>query len=386
MTALLLVLVGAAGGWWWGNRDTATAASATVRTQLVSAALGTVKQTVAASGTIEPAVSSTQSFSSSGTVTAVDVAVGDTVAKGQTLATIDDTALADAVTLAQAGVSAAQSQVSSGTSTSAVASANAQLTSAQQQLATAQTALAGATLTSPIAGTVASVGLAVGDQVGSSGSTGGSGGSAGTGGSAASGAGAASSSSSASSGSSIVVVNTASWVVNATVTSSDLAELKKGLQATITPTGSTTPVFGTVASVGIVASSSSSGTAAFPVVINVTGHPTGIYAGTSATVAITVKQLSKVLTVPTLAVSTSNGQTVVKVSKNGTVSTVPVTIGGVYGSTTEITKGLSEGDEVVVEVRSFGTGATGGAPRTPIGGGGFGGGGFGGGGFGGGAP
>lgn len=89
-----------------------------------------------------------------------------------------------------------------------------------------------------------------------------------------------------------------------------------------------------------------------------TGHPTGLYAGTTATVAITVKQLTNVLTVPTLAIRTANGQTTVQVSTNGTVSTVPVAVGGVYGTTTEITKGLAEGDQVVVTTRSF-TGSTG---------------------------
>lgn len=158
---------GAVGGWWWASRDTASAAAATTRTQLVAASLGTVKQTVSASGTIEPALDTTAAFSSSGTVTAVLVAVGDSVAKGQRLATIDDATLQDAVTLAAASVTAAQDQVDTASGTSAVASANAQLASARSSLADARTALAGATLLSPIAGTVADVGIAVGDAVGS---------------------------------------------------------------------------------------------------------------------------------------------------------------------------------------------------------------------------
>ena len=394
IVAIALILVGGAGGWWWANRGTSSAAAATVRTQLVAASLGTIKQTVAASGTIEPATQSTVSFSSAGTVTAVDVAVGDTVQKGQTLATIGDTSLANAVTLAQAGVTAAQDQVNSATTSSAIASAKAQLASAQSTLADAQTALAGARLTSPISGTVAGVGLAVGDTVGSSGG-GGLGGGTGASGAGASGTSGASGSSSSSS---IVVVDTSAWVVNATVSSSSLASLKKGLQATITPSGGSTPVFGTVSSVGVVATSSSSGAAQFPVVIDVTGSPTGLHAGTTADVAITVKQLTSVLTVPTLAVHTStNGQTTVQVQKNGQTSSVDVTIGEVSGSLTQITKGLSEGDEVVVQTRTLGavpTGGpgTGGRSFTGFGGaGGFGGGGFPGGGFqgrtqGGGAP
>ena len=134
-------------------------------------------------------------------------------------------------------------------------------------------------------------------------------------------------------------MDTSTWVVDASVSSSDLGRLKKGLQATITPTGATENIFGTVRSVGVVASSSSSGTATFPVVIDVTGTPEGLHAGTTATVAITVKQLTDVLTVPTQAVRTTNGATTVQLSTDGTVTTTPVTVGGVYGTSTVITKG-----------------------------------------------
>jgi hypothetical protein len=89
--------------------------------------------------------------------------------------------------------------------------------------------------------------------------------------------------------------------------------------------------------------------------------------------------------VPTLALHTVNGKTVVsKQVGSQTVDTV-VTTGTAYGAQTEITSGLSDGDKVVVALPTGGrtgrTGGTGGA------GGGFGGagGGFGGagGGFGG---
>ena len=136
------------------------------------------------------------------------------------------------------------------------------------------------------------------------------------------------------------------------MSSGDLGELRKGLQATITPSGAAQNVFGTVRSVGVVASSSSSGTASFPVVIDVTGTPEGLHAGTTATVAITVKQLTDVLTVPTQAVRTTDGATTVQLSKDGTVTTTPVTVGGVYGTSTVITDGLAEGDQVVVVTRS----------------------------------
>ena len=352
LTAIVLVAVGAVGGWWWSSRAAADpSASAASSTQLVAASLGTVKQTVSASGTIEPAHTSTATFTSTGTVTSVDVEVGDTVRKGQVLATIDDGDLADAVTLAEAGVTAAQDQVDSASTTEALASAKAQRASARSQLADAESALAGATLTAPMAGTVASVGYAVGDSSGAS-ASGASGGSGGSGGTGSTGSSTGSTTSTSPSTTGFQVVDTRTWVVDASVSSSDLGRLKKGLQATITASGASQNVFGTVRSVGVVASSSSSGTATFPVVIDVTGTPSGLHAGTTATVAITVKQLTNALTVPTQAVSTTNGATTVRKSTNGSVTTTPVTVGGVYGTTTVITKGLSEGDQVVVTVRS----------------------------------
>ena len=361
LLAVLLVTAGAVGGWWWTSRAAAsTAAATTSSTQLATASLGTVKQTVAASGTLEPAKQTTASFTSSGTVTSVDVEVGDRVRKGQVLATIDDSTLQDAVDLADASVTAAQDQVDSASTTEALASAKAQRASARSQLADAEAALARATLRATMPGTVATVGLAVGDSTGS-GSGSGSGGSgaaagSGAGGSGGSGAAAGTGTATATSSTGIQLVDTSSWVVEAGVSSADLGQLTKGLQATITPTGASENVFGTVRSVGVVASSSSSGTATFPVVIDVTGAPKGLHAGTTATVAITVKQLTDVLTVPTQAVRTTDGATTVQLSKDGKVTTTPVTVGGVYGTSTVITKGLAEGDQVVVTVRSFSRG------------------------------
>jgi uncharacterized membrane protein YgcG len=111
-----------------------------------------------------------------------------------------------------------------------------------------------------------------------------------------------------------------------------------------------------------------------------------VYAGTTAAAVITVKQVPDVLTVPTAAIHEENGQTVVYQMKNGAQVSTPVTVGTVYGATTQITKGLNAGDEVVVTARigrtstgnaTGGTGTTRGGTGT---GGNFGGG-FQGGGF-----
>ncbi|MEP7369339.1 MAG: hypothetical protein ABI662_06775 [Dermatophilaceae bacterium] len=255
-----------------------------------------------------------------------------------------------------------------------IASSQAQLAAAHSRLTDAQTALAGATMTSPITGTVAQVNIAVGDKTGASSSASISSGSSSSSGS--------SPSSSASSTAQIVVISTTSWVVDASVGSEDLPKLTKGLQSEITPTGSTTKVFGTVKSIAIVASSSSGGSASFPVTIAVTGSPKGLYAGGAVDVAIIVKQVENVLTVPTNALHTENGKTVVHQISDGVQVSTPVTVGTTYGPATQILSGLKAADKVVGTTFRVGGTNPNGSNRLRQGGAGGGGtGGFDGGGF-----
>lgn len=347
LVGAVVVAAAAVGGWALARPDE----SAATTTITATATVGTIRQTVAATGTLAPAQRADLTFQVAGTVTTVPVAVGDKVAKGATVATIDDTDLQAAVDAAQASVSAAEDQVdaASGSTSAQVASAQAQLAAAQSSLARAKASLADATLSSPIAGTVAAVSIATGDAVGSS--SGGSGGS----GSSTSGAG--------SSTAQVVVIATNAWVVNASVGASDLASVKKGLQVDITPDGSAQRVFGTVSSVGIMASTGSSGAATFPVVIKVTGSPTGLYAGGTVSAAIVVKQVDNVLTVPSAALTSEGDATYVTLSKNGKETKSKVVIGTVYGASTQITSGLSEGDQVVIRQIRLPQGGTGNGNR-----------------------
>jgi RND family efflux transporter MFP subunit len=264
------------------------------------------------------------------------------------------------VTTATAAVTAAEQELAavSGDSDAQISAAKAQLALAETNLANADDDLAAASLTAPFAGTVAAVSMATGDVVGSS-SPGASGG---------------------STDASVTLITTDAWTVSASVGSSDLAQLKKGMQAQITPSGATQMVFGTVSSIGIVATSATSGSATFPVEIAVTGKPTGLYAGGSASVSLIVKQLSDVLTVPTIAVHTVDGKTVVYKRVNGDRVTTEVTLGEAFGQQTVVTKGLVVGDQVEITLTRPGATGTTRRSTTTTGGGGDvpGGGGFGG--------
>lgn len=368
---VVLALAGGTGAWAVTRSD---GTSATVRT--VAATSGTIRQTVTATGTIEPAREADLDVSAAGTVTSVRVTVGQRVAKGAVLATVSTGSLTADVATAKAALAAADEQLTSAQDDDAsdvqVASAKAQVASATSRLAAARLSLAGATLRAPFAGTIATVGLAVGDVVGSS--SGSTSGGASTSGQSATGT------ASTSTSSQIVLISTSTWKVDASVGSADLASVRKGLQAQITPTGSATAVFGTVSSVGIVAASSTTGSATFPVSIAVTGTPTGLYAGGAASVSIVVKQVADVLTVPTAAIATEGGSTVVHQMKDGHQVSTKVVLGTVYGASTQIRSGIAIGAEVVLTTVGPGAGTNGGTRTrgTGTGAGGFGAGGFGG--------
>jgi hypothetical protein len=155
----------------------------------------------------------------------------------------------------------------------------------------------------------------------------------------------------------ILVISTDSWIVNASVDSTGVGKLANGDQAQIVPGSGAGTVYGTIASVGLIATSSS-GVASYPVVINVTGSPDGMHAGDTATVSLIYHQLNNVLTVPTTAVHTVNGKTVVYEMVNGKRVSRSITTGLASGGMTEVQSGLSAGDEVVVDVVSRGTTTT----------------------------
>ncbi len=377
--ALVLVAVIGTGAWAMTRSSGTDAATVTYRSVTVST--GTIKETVSASGTVAAAVTQDASFSASGEVTAVDVVPGQKVVVGQRLATISSASLTSQVAQQKSTLAAAEAKLdtdtTAGASAAQLSSDSAEVAVAQSGLADAQTALAGATLTATTAGTVTVVNVTVGEQLsGTSGSGGASTGSTGGAGSTGStsstgGTGGSSSSSSTSTTSADVeVVSTGSYLVNATVDATDVANVKKGDQATITVTGLTTPVFGTVSSVGVVASTSS-GSATFPVVVAVTGSPSGLYAGSSATLVITYKQLSNVLVVPTLAITRNGTASTVTKQVNGTKTVTTITTGLSSGGSTQVLTGLADGDTVVVAVRAPTGAGTG--TRTGTGTGGFGG-------------
>ena len=245
-----IVLVIAFSVWWFGFRsDAGSSIPAAATTQTVATVTrGSMTQSVSSEGTVAAARTDDLSFSSSGTVTAVNVKAGDVVTAGEVLATIDSAQLQSGVSSAESTLADAEAKLaddqSSGASDAQIAADETSVTSANDSLTNAQQALAGASLVATFDGTVSVVNVTVGDKLasggtggtGTTGSASGSGRSSASIGSSTSGFGPAASSSSSSSSSSpqIQVVSKGGYSVSLSVSSNDIAGVVVGQPVTVT--------------------------------------------------------------------------------------------------------------------------------------------------------
>jgi macrolide-specific efflux system membrane fusion protein len=374
-TAVVVLALAGFGVWWFGFRGD-DAAAATPVTRTVQASTTTMEKTVSGTGTVSPAVEDDVSFAVSGTVTGVSVTQGQTVTAGQVLGTLDTLPLQAADLKAKSDLASAQATLSnaqaasdgSAASSAKIAAAQSQVQVAQAAVTAADANLAATTLTAPVSGLLTSVNVATGDAVTGAATTSGSSSSSASSSSSQGGFGGggggtgSSSSSSASSSAPFVIVGTDSWQVVVDVSDTDIANVKAGDQAELTIQDATDTLYGTVATIGLL-STSSSGVAAYPVTIAVTPGQSGLHDGESATVKIIYSKRTDVLAVPSLAVTTdANGNSVVtKVDAAGKQTKVVVKTGETSGQMTEITSGLQSGDSVVLQIFTPGTG---GANRT----------------------
>ena len=136
----------------YGFLGGSTSSSAAQRTATV--AYGTVQSSVSASGNVSVATSASADFETSGTLSAVHVAVGDRVHAGQVLARLDPTTALAALESSQASLAQAESALSAAeagptaaqqaTNTTSLQQAEAEVTQAKQQLVTDEAAVTAA--------------------------------------------------------------------------------------------------------------------------------------------------------------------------------------------------------------------------------------------------
>jgi multidrug efflux pump subunit AcrA (membrane-fusion protein) len=185
---------------------------------------------------------------------------------------------------------------------------------ASAEMAVAQQNLAQASITAPIAGTVAAIGLNVGSSAGSNG---------------------------------ITIIGPGAHEVNTTVTLTNINLLKVGDSATVAVDGLTTPLTGKVSSIGMLNTSSGSSTT-YPITVALDPTSSTLYDGAGAAVTIAVASVANVLTVPSSAVHSLGNFKTVTVLSAGKTSVARVVVGAVGVDRTQITSGLKAGQQVVL--------------------------------------
>lgn len=109
----------------------------------------------------------------------------------------------------------------------------------------------------------------------------------------------------------------------------------------------------------------SSGVTTYPAVIALDVGNDHIYPNMGANAAIITSVKNNVIIVPSSAITTNNGQSTVRVMKNGVVESVPVEVGISNTTETEIVSGINENDVVVTSIVTASTGSS--AATSPFG-------------------
>ncbi|TFC71411.1 HlyD family efflux transporter periplasmic adaptor subunit [Cryobacterium sp. TMS1-20-1] len=266
-------------------------------------------------------------------VSALQNAVAGTAKSGSTgsaAATVPRTSAsagssaASATSAAATSAAEVPSTTAGGAAAATVASAEtivadqAEIDAAVAELAIAERNLTLATLTSPIAGTVAAVDLAVGDTVTASSSSAG-----------------------------ITIIGEDGFVVSTTVSLPDIAGVVVGQSAAVDVASVDDELSGRVSAIGILNVSSSS-TPSYTVQIALESTDPALLNGGSAAVAVAVASLDEVFTVPTSAVHLADAIYTVDLLENGVSMSTEVTVGAVGSELTEIRSGIDIGDTVIL--------------------------------------
>ena len=189
---------------------------------------------------------------------------------------------------------------------------------ATSDVAVAFQAIAQATITSPIAGTVVSLGLTVGSSV-----------------------------TAASSTANVVVQGGGGFEATASIGVTQLGTVKAGDPATLLPDGSHQSLDGKVTSVSV-APTDTTTTTNYRVVVGLDTPNAKLNNGSTGTVSIVTSSAKSALAVPTSAVTTIGGRHTVTVVDGDTTQVVFVQVGVVGTEWTEITSGLKAGQQVML--------------------------------------
>jgi HlyD family secretion protein len=243
-----------------------------------------------------------------------------------------------------------------------IAQARANVDSAQVTVDSARRGVNETTLLAPQDGKVLSVANKVG-EVATGGISAGSG-SATTG----SGTNSAANTAATSSGTGfIVIANPSQLAVTANIAEADAAKVQLGQAARITFPATSATATGTVTQI-TPQSTVTNNVVQYPVQVSLATAPPGVGVGNTASLSITTGTKSGVLVAPTSAITSTGNRHTVVVRRGEQDVTVPVEIGIVGDTTTEIVGGVNEGDQLVLP--TVATSTNNGFPRGGGGGGG----------------
>ena len=128
----------------------------------------------------------------------------------------------------------------------------------------------------------------------------------------------------------------------------DVDLIKTGQSVSVAADGVANKLHGTVASIGLLSTTSGS-TTAFPVMVTLDSETPNLYDGTGADVVITTGTASNVTAVANSAIHTGvRGTHTATVLRGGKTTTVQIALGVAGTDATQVKSGLKVGDQVVL--------------------------------------
>ena len=151
----------------------------------------------------------------------------------------------------------------------------------------------------------------------------------------------------------------ASLYIDLEVSEVDLPSLKVGQKATLEFDAIADKTYnGEVSDIGMIGTVSQ-GVVNYPVTVHITDADSDIHPGMTASISIITDEVTDALLVPNKAIRTSGGQQSITVLFEGQQISVPITVGLVGDSYTQITSDqLRDGDVVVINGTSSTTSST----------------------------
>ncbi len=342
--------------------------------QTAEASKGTLTVSVSGTGNIAVDKRSSVSPGITGEVYDLSVKLGDTVTEGQLLFKLDNDQLDTQVASAYSSYLQAkqnyensvaqllQAQKNQSDTANKPSATDEEKNIANQQVNSAQMAVEAAkqkiesswndyelakenaakrTVTAPINGTITSLNVTEGDQLGSSSNS--------SSNQSSSSTGQSSSNSSTSSSAAIVIDDLSSMKASVSINEVDASKVKTGQKASMTFDAiDGLEITGKVEQISTIGTETS-GVVTYPATISFDSLDERLKPQMSLTATITTDVKQDVLMVPNAAVKSSNSVSYVQVMKNGSPQKQTVEIGASNDSYTEITNGLSAGDVVVTQ-------------------------------------